>query len=234
MGAVLPSLTCPAPQTFRLVSSEQALKELGLAEHQLRFTCRVHLHDPRKEQEMAMRVYSHLKRWALRPPLLDWGEGEGGQAGSHPPPCSLLKDHCVQHLPDGSVTVESILIQAAAHSEDPGTKVLLVSWTYQVSGHAGGHPMPLGCVEGWVREGRMGQQPLLASGYRTKSWEATSHLCSRRACPRPPEALLPAGAPWLQLQDCVCASGLHCVLHGQPRPSPVGSPGTRHLPGWLL
>ncbi|XP_040120025.1 integrator complex subunit 11 isoform X4 [Oryx dammah] len=90
---------------FRLVSSEQALKELGLAEHQLRFTCRVHLHDTRKEQEMAMRVYSHLK--------------------------SVLKDHCVQHLPDGSVTVESILVQAAAHSEDPGTKVLLVSWTYQ-------------------------------------------------------------------------------------------------------
>ncbi|KAF6109180.1 integrator complex subunit 11 [Phyllostomus discolor] len=90
---------------FRLVSSEQALKELGLAEHQLRFTCRVHLHDTRKEQETAVRVYSHLK--------------------------GLLKDHCVQHLPDGSVTVESILIQAAAHSEDPGTKVLLVSWTYQ-------------------------------------------------------------------------------------------------------
>ncbi|XP_025767983.1 integrator complex subunit 11 [Puma concolor] len=90
---------------FRLVSSEQALKELGLAEHQLRFTCRVHLHDPRKEQETAVRVYSHLK--------------------------SVLKEHCVQHLPDGSVTVESILIQAAAHSEDPGTKVLLVSWTYQ-------------------------------------------------------------------------------------------------------
>lgn len=40
----------------------------------------------------------------------------------------------MQHLPDGSVTVESILIQAAAHSEDPGTKVLLVSWTYQVGG----------------------------------------------------------------------------------------------------
>ncbi|XP_053432629.1 integrator complex subunit 11 isoform X3 [Nycticebus coucang] len=90
---------------FRLVSSEQALKELGLAEHQLRFTCRVHLHDSRKEQETAMRVYSHLK--------------------------SVLKDHCVQHLPDGSVTVESILIQAAAPSEDPATKVLLVSWTYQ-------------------------------------------------------------------------------------------------------
>uniref|UniRef100_A0A2K6SB09 Integrator complex subunit 11 n=1 Tax=Saimiri boliviensis boliviensis TaxID=39432 RepID=A0A2K6SB09_SAIBB len=88
-----------------VVSSEQALKELGLAEHQLRFTCRVHLHDTRKEQETALRVYSHLK--------------------------SILKEHCVQHLPDGSVTVESILIQAAAPSEDPGTKVLLVSWTYQ-------------------------------------------------------------------------------------------------------
>lgn len=44
------------------MSSEQALKELGLAEHQLRFTCRVHLQDTRKEQEMALRVYSHLKR----------------------------------------------------------------------------------------------------------------------------------------------------------------------------
>lgn len=50
------------------------------------------------------------------------------------PPRSVLKDHCVQHLPDGSVTVESILVQAAAHSEDPATKVLLVSWTYQVRG----------------------------------------------------------------------------------------------------
>lgn len=47
-------------------------------------------------------------------------------------PCRILKDYSVQHLPDGSITVESILIQATAHSEDQGTKVLLVSWTYQV------------------------------------------------------------------------------------------------------
>lgn len=58
------------------------------------------------------------------------------------PPGSVLKDHCVQHLPDGSVTVESILIQAAAHSEDPGTKVLLVSWTYQVRAAPQGAPLP--------------------------------------------------------------------------------------------
>uniref|UniRef100_A0A674HL90 Integrator complex subunit 11 n=1 Tax=Taeniopygia guttata TaxID=59729 RepID=A0A674HL90_TAEGU len=92
--------------SFRLVSPEQALKELGLAEHQLRFTCRVHIQDPRKEHETVLRVYNHLK--------------------------GILKDYSVQHLPDGSITVESILIQATAHSEDQGTKVLLVSWTYQV------------------------------------------------------------------------------------------------------
>ena len=124
------------------MSSEQALKELGLVEHQLRFTCRVHLHDPRKEQETAMRVYSHLKRWVYPTP----GSGGGKRDprwGLTVPPRSMLKDHCVQHLPDGSVTVESILIQAAAHSEDPGTKVLLVSWTYQVS-WAGEPPFPGG------------------------------------------------------------------------------------------
>uniref|UniRef100_G1MV92 Integrator complex subunit 11 n=1 Tax=Meleagris gallopavo TaxID=9103 RepID=G1MV92_MELGA len=91
--------------SFRLVSPEQALKELGLAEHQLRFTCRVHIQDPRKEHETVLRVYNHLK--------------------------GVLKDYSVQHLPDGSITVESILIQATAHLEDQGTKVLLVSWTYQ-------------------------------------------------------------------------------------------------------
>ncbi|NXF80335.1 INT11 protein, partial [Sclerurus mexicanus] len=91
--------------SFRLVSPEQALKELGLVEHQLRFTCRVHIQDPRKEHETVLRVYNHLK--------------------------GVLKDYSVQHLPDGSITVESILIQATAHSEDQGTKVLLVSWTYQ-------------------------------------------------------------------------------------------------------
>ncbi|KAM6371497.1 integrator complex subunit 11 isoform 1-T4 [Pluvialis apricaria] len=91
--------------SFHLVSPEQALKELGLAEHQLRFTCRVHIQDPRKEHETVLRVYNHLK--------------------------GVLKDYSVQHLPDGSITVESILIQATAHSEDQGTKVLLVSWTYQ-------------------------------------------------------------------------------------------------------
>lgn len=135
------------------------------------------------------------------------------------PPRSVLKDHCVQHLPDGSVTVESILIQAAAHSEDPGTKVLLVSWTYQVCGRTQeglrlavrqdrwGHPITLGHLGG---VGRIGRQPP-DSHCRTKSWGATSPPCSRRVCPRHPAeaadrpALCPSGGTWAStLGPCLC------------------------------
>ncbi|XP_053572186.1 LOW QUALITY PROTEIN: integrator complex subunit 11-like [Bombina bombina] len=91
--------------SLRLFSPEQALKEIGLGEHQLRFTCRLHVQDVHKEQETVLRFYNHLK--------------------------SVLKDRSVQHLPDGSIMVESILLQVSTHSEDPGTKVLLISWTYQ-------------------------------------------------------------------------------------------------------
>lgn len=91
--------------SLRLVSPEQALKEIGLGEHQLRFTCRVHIQDSHKEQETVLRIYNHLK--------------------------SILKDRSVQHLPDGSIMVESILLQVSTSSDDPGTKDLLISWTYQ-------------------------------------------------------------------------------------------------------
>ncbi|KAG7221668.1 hypothetical protein INR49_000035 [Caranx melampygus] len=67
--------------SLKLVSSEQALKELGLNEHQLRFTCR--------------------------------------------------------HLPDGTVMVESIVIKVSSSAEEPNTKVLLLSWSYQPR-----HPAP--------------------------------------------------------------------------------------------
>ncbi|GCB72481.1 hypothetical protein scyTo_0006326, partial [Scyliorhinus torazame] len=43
----------------------------------------------------------------------------------------ILKDYPIQHLPDGSVMVESILIKISAMSEDQSTKDVLVSWTYQ-------------------------------------------------------------------------------------------------------
>ncbi|CAN9515648.1 unnamed protein product [Ophioblennius macclurei] len=91
--------------SLKLVSSEQALKELGLNEHQLRFTCRVQLQDPHSDPDTLHRIYTHLK--------------------------SVLKGYTVQHLPDGTVMVESIVIKVSSSAEEPNTKVLLLSWSYQ-------------------------------------------------------------------------------------------------------
>lgn len=55
-------LVFPGAQSLKLVSSEQALKELGLNEHQLRFTCRVQLQDPHSDSDTLHRIYTHLKR----------------------------------------------------------------------------------------------------------------------------------------------------------------------------
>uniref|UniRef100_A0A3B4TGY2 Integrator complex subunit 11 n=1 Tax=Seriola dumerili TaxID=41447 RepID=A0A3B4TGY2_SERDU len=90
---------------LKLVSSEQALKELGLNEHQLRFTCRVQLQDPYSDADTLHRIYTHLK--------------------------SVLKGYTIQHLPDSTVMVESIVIKVSSSAEDTNTKVLLLSWSYQ-------------------------------------------------------------------------------------------------------
>ncbi|CAG6021878.1 unnamed protein product [Menidia menidia] len=91
--------------SLKLVSSEQALKELGLNEHQLRFTCRVQLQDPHSDPDTLHRIYTHLK--------------------------SVLKGYTIQHLPDGTVMVESIVIKVSSSAEDTNAKVLLLSWSYQ-------------------------------------------------------------------------------------------------------
>uniref|UniRef100_A0A3Q4G4V0 Integrator complex subunit 11 n=1 Tax=Neolamprologus brichardi TaxID=32507 RepID=A0A3Q4G4V0_NEOBR len=91
--------------SLKLVSSEQALKELGLNEHQLRFTCHVQLQDPHSDADTLHRIYTHLK--------------------------SVLKGYTIQHLPDGTVIVESIVIKVSSSAEDSNTKVLLLSWSYQ-------------------------------------------------------------------------------------------------------
>uniref|UniRef100_A0A8C5BAB3 Integrator complex subunit 11 n=1 Tax=Gadus morhua TaxID=8049 RepID=A0A8C5BAB3_GADMO len=92
--------------SLRLVSPEQAMKELGLSEHHLRFTCRVQLQDPHSDADTLHRIYMHLK--------------------------SVLKGYTTQHLPDSmSVMVESIVVKVSSSTEDPNTKVLLLSWSYQ-------------------------------------------------------------------------------------------------------
>ncbi|XDV46365.1 hypothetical protein PO909_014269 [Leuciscus waleckii] len=92
--------------SLRLVSPEQALKELGLSEHQLRFTCRVQLHDPHSDTDTLGRIYTHLK--------------------------SVLKSYSIQHVPDGTVIVESIVIKVTSSAEEPNLKAILLSWSYQV------------------------------------------------------------------------------------------------------
>lgn len=95
--------------SLRLVSPEQALKELGLSEHQLRFTCRVQLHDPHSDTDTLGRIYTHLK--------------------------SVLKSYSIQHVPDGTVIVESIVIKVTSSAEEPNLKAILLSWSYQVNKH---------------------------------------------------------------------------------------------------
>lgn len=60
---------------------EQALKELGLNEHQLRFTCRVHLQDPHSDNDTLQRVYTHLRRCC---------QGGAGGGGAHAPVCGRM------------------------------------------------------------------------------------------------------------------------------------------------
>lgn len=122
------------------MSSEQALKELGLNEHQLRFTCRVHLQDPHSDNDTLHRIYTHLKRcyWEgyTHKEYWDREDKAAGVTGSCVDASSLcfsvLKGYTVQHLPDGTVMVESIVVKVSSSAEDASMKVLLLSWSYQV------------------------------------------------------------------------------------------------------
>lgn len=39
----------------------------------------------------------------------------------------------MQHLPDGTVSVESIVLKVSSSSDDPNLKIILLSWSYQVN-----------------------------------------------------------------------------------------------------
>lgn len=62
------------------------------------------------------------------------------------PPPSVLKGYTVQHLPDGTVMVESIVLKVSSSSEDPNLKVILLSWSYQVT--EGARLQPKQCSSG--------------------------------------------------------------------------------------
>ncbi len=48
---------------------------------------------------------------------------------------SVLKSYSIQHVPDGTVIVESIVIKVTSSAEEPNLKVILLSWSYQVNKH---------------------------------------------------------------------------------------------------
>lgn len=91
--------------SMRLVSPDQALVDLGLGEHQLRFTCRVQLQDPHSDADTLHRIFVHLK--------------------------GVMKTYTIQNLPDGTIMVESIVLKVSSSSEEPNVKVILLSWSYQ-------------------------------------------------------------------------------------------------------
>lgn len=57
----------------------------------------------------------------------------------------MLKGYTVQHLPDGTVMVESIVVKVSSSAEDASMKVLLLSWSYQVK-RSSSSLLPLGAL----------------------------------------------------------------------------------------
>lgn len=106
---------------IRLLEQDDALRELGLPKHELRFTSTVMLQNACRSEKMTMaRLYDHLKQ--------------------------LLSTHSVTMTNDGHILIESVLLKAqkdtdgsssnqesSAVAEDntPATKSILVSWPYE-------------------------------------------------------------------------------------------------------
>ncbi|KAI0241299.1 Integrator complex subunit 11 [Lamellibrachia satsuma] len=110
---------CPAPKrskvihgalvmrdsSFRLMEPRQAMKELGLPEHEIRFTSTLTLEDSGQPTKTADKIYQLIKRQFSR--------------------------HSVQQSSDGSINLsESVLVKVSGVDDDP-EKEVLVSWSLQ-------------------------------------------------------------------------------------------------------
>nr|XP_039268490.1 integrator complex subunit 11-like [Styela clava] len=106
---------------IRLLEQDEALQELGLPKHDLRFTSTVELQNACRSEKLTMtRLYEHLKQ--------------------------LLRSHSVNTTSDGHILIESVLLKVQKDSEtamdvsddfntheddSPASKSILVSWPYQ-------------------------------------------------------------------------------------------------------
>ncbi|XP_028514027.1 integrator complex subunit 11 isoform X2 [Exaiptasia diaphana] len=97
--------------SFRLLESEEAMKELGLTPHQLRFTSTVTMEITEPSHVILDRLHSHLGR--------------------------LLPNYTIQRVAGGCLSIDSVLVKLSGSGSDDRTAVqpttcsLLVSWAFQ-------------------------------------------------------------------------------------------------------
>ncbi|XP_048580506.1 integrator complex subunit 11 isoform X2 [Nematostella vectensis] len=98
-------------ESLRLLESEEAMKELGLTQHQLRFTSTVTMETSEPNHQILEKLHSHLER--------------------------LLPSYSIQKVSGGCLSVESVLIKFSGSGSgtertgQPTTCSMLVSWTFQ-------------------------------------------------------------------------------------------------------
>ncbi|XP_035210645.1 integrator complex subunit 11-like [Stegodyphus dumicola] len=108
---------------IRLMEPDDAMCELGLTPHQIRFTSTIHIDDPAgvPASRLTDVIYSKVK--------------------------NLFETRSVQLALDCSITVASVLIQVNVREDD--TKSICVSWGYQDE-ELGKYLLP--AIKNWVSE----------------------------------------------------------------------------------
>ncbi|XP_062576833.1 integrator complex subunit 11-like [Saccostrea cucullata] len=89
---------------LQIIDPSQALKEMGVEEHHLRFTSTISIEEDGPANKAAEKIYQLVKR--------------------------KLKDFSIHYSSDGSISIsESVLIQVSGDEDE--TKSVLVSWSHQ-------------------------------------------------------------------------------------------------------
>lgn len=89
---------------LQIIDPSQALKEMGVEEHHLRFTSTISIEEEGPSNKVAEKIYQLVKR--------------------------KLKDFSIHYSSDGSISIsDSLLIQVSGDEDE--TKSILVSWSHQ-------------------------------------------------------------------------------------------------------
>ncbi|KAL4221575.1 Integrator complex subunit 11 [Mactra antiquata] len=88
---------------LQLMDADQALKDVGLKEHNLRFTSTLYVEEDGASEKLAEKIYTLVK--------------------------DKIKDHPTQYSTDGSISVSDVMITVSGDDEE--TKSVLVTWSHQ-------------------------------------------------------------------------------------------------------